>query len=143
MPRETNIISIDKCALKYNLGKNTLYVRRSNGSLPAHIFKSKKNCNTLIDEHYIYRRVEFRKKIVKTIQDVYYELSESMSDYALAIKLYKMDNRVSKEAWANFIYRDMFRNREPNRLILNIYKKEWKFFKYSKLILREVRNGNK
>ena len=131
-------MSIDKCTHKYNLKKGTLYVRRSSGSLPAHIFKSAKGCNTLIDEHYIHRRVEFRKKILKTIQDVYYELSELMSDYEISRRLNKIDGSISKESWSNFIYRDMFRNRVPNRLVLGIYKKEWKFFKYSKLILREV-----
>jgi len=53
--------------------------------------------------------------------------------------LSEIDNKISKEAWANFIYRDMFRSRVENRLILKIYKKEWKFFKYSKLILRGLR----
>ena len=135
-------MSIDNFAHKYNISKGTIHVRRNNGSFPAHIFKSEKNCCTLIDEHYIHRRVEFRKKIIKTIQDIYFKLNENYNDYEISRMLHKVDKNTSVHAWNNFIYRDLFRSRDNNRLILNIYKKEWKFFKYSKLILRELNNAN-
>jgi len=86
---------------KNNVTTSNLYVQKHNGNLPSHIFRPYDGKVLLVNESFIYRHRAFKDKIQRMNQDKYFELTEKLTTYKLALLLSKIigNNRVAMYNW--------------------------------------------
>ncbi len=123
---------------KYDLKPTNLYVFKSDGKLPAHIFYKPLNSKHMyIDENYFIRRKNFKKRVKRYNEDVYYYLTQYLSILQiveLICKLYP----IEPSSVQILLYERLFMVDRSSILSTKISKAEWVLFKYGHLLERNL-----
>ena len=78
------MLTIDEFNQKYNLNRAHLHVAINNGTIPKEVITKVKHNYASIDEEFFVRRNNFKRKVIKYNQDMYFLLSTICSDAMIA-----------------------------------------------------------
>ena len=120
----------------YGINEDALHQCKFNKTLPASIFKKVKRL-VYVDEKYIIRRYEFKRRIANICQDFYYYFNRYFSTSTIAYMLSKINGR-SQAAWHDFMSNQLFQIADYTVLNFRVKPKMWEFFRNCRWILIHI-----
>lgn len=114
----------------YGFERNTPYVLISQGSLPEHLLTSDRG-TAMIDYGSLIRRQEFRMKVRRYIQDMYFLLNKVWNDAKLS--------KLSGITQTYFCYGLWTVDVDKSVLNYKVNKGDWKFFRFCRRVQRLIK----
>lgn len=122
---------------------NNVYVQKSTGKLNKNLFRRVGKKDLLVDNKAFVRRKIFQDKIIQENQDLFYHLTESMSQRQMALLISDRYD-VPYSGLYIAISRDLFKLKIQDPILsYKTSKNNWIINKYYRYLLRQERKKNK
>lgn len=127
----------------HEISVNNIYVQKSTGKLNKNLFHRSGKKDLLIDNEAFVRRKMFQDKIIQENQNLFYYLTENMSQRQMAILISDRYN-VPHGGLYVAINRDLFKLKiQDSVLSYKTSKSNWIINKYYRYLLRQERKKDK
>lgn len=124
------------CA-KYNMTTANICTQRGRGAIAETAFHKPDGTNVWhIKESHFERRAEFKKKVILFNQELYFKLTEVLSESELSRRIASIYGG-SFRTYASFFQRDLFLSMDNLFLKHKVSKSHWSMFKYGHKLIRE------
>ncbi len=134
IPRELPI-NIEDFSSKYNVSRNAIWVKISNGSFPKEIMLNK----GIVNEAWFLRRWAFIRYVQETNQDLIYLLEEEFSLVEIAKTIAKKYNKGDTSI-KEYLSHALFCTPGENiKIATKVHSRAWSVFKYANLINNKLK----
>ncbi len=119
---------------RYNVSYESVLLYRREGVIPESTF-GKDRSELLIDESFLVRRYEFRRRVINNAHEIYFYLARYFKPSTISELLVFLGSERTKSSWNMFLSKQLFANPEGTIFTIRVNKMIWEFYRYARWFL--------